>query len=631
MTLTPQEIDGWYEFSHDKLGYKRGKQEWVKERERGQIDLFWLAKHCLGLDLVDSYVCRRHPVEMGPEPAPCRFCESIYAPCPGLTSGISAHRQICDAFVHKNPNETIFNQDTKKTRAIFAPRGSFKSSIDRADCAQWVICFPDVRIVCFSASPDLAAAFVGSIKLWFTLKVKDVEKDHFECNPECELFQQLYPEHLISPVRKEADGEFTTPFRLKKSIVEPTIFPLKLEGSNSGWHAEVGKFDDCVSDGNSGPKSTAEERAKVGENIRLKRKVILASGFRDYIGTPYADDDAYAQLLERGRPQVVLQLPAWEVKEESKRKHATELTSVDYNLLLPIDGKGAPLLTYDFLEAEQAEDEFLFNCQYLVTPKRVKDAIFTDQMILSHTITAEGLPQAGTYKIFSAWDLASSTGKESDYSVGCVGFFAIAGPLVGRMFIVEVIRGKFSKVELPYKIAFQAAKWRVERIGIEKSPGADFLEGDIARQLVICGYPECPLPEWFPVDTQKNAKEVRAENTSLLFSTDRLYFLNEIPSETMESIRKEFVRFKPHSNRKDDIVDAVAHLARYLPKNIELPKNEVERQARAEQWAKEKHLHDMIYDPQMFLPPPPESVPQKITEWEGQPVFDNIEQQMYGS
>lgn len=616
-------LSGWYKYSHDKLGYKKSQKEWEDERLRGCIDLFWLAKYCLKLDLVDSYVCPIHQTFMSNGPDPCKICGKPYEPCPGLTPGISIHREICDSFVKKNPAETIFNQDTKKTRIILVSRGTFKSSIDRADCAQWIVAFPDIRIVLFSASPGLGKDMVRVIKEWFTLAHVDEDKDKHVCHTEFELFQQLYPEHLIKPNKREDGAEFTTPARRKPGMTDPTLFTLPLEGNTAGYHADVGKFDDCVSDINSGPGSTVEERAKVGANMRTKRKLIHLSGYVDYVGTPYTDDDAYAHILEKRKPEVVLVRSCWALKDTSKHKKDAELGEQDFNLLLPIDGKGAPQLTYKALRAEEREDSYLFSCHYLCSPSRSKDVTFTEQMILSHVVSPESLPQAGTYKIFSAWDLASTTGKESDYSVGCVGYFAIQGPQTGRAFIVEIERGKFNKSELAYKIAYQAAKYRVERIGIEKSPGADFLENDIMRQLVQCGFPDCSVPEWLAVDTQKDAKEARAAGLISYFDQNRLYFVNTIP--IMEDVVNEFKRFKPHTRRKDDIVDAVAHLMRYLPVHIELPKNEQERQSKAEEWMKVKFKRDLIYDPDFvnaLRKPEPEPPPQPITSWEGYPVVN---------
>jgi phage terminase large subunit-like protein len=302
-------------------------------------------------------------------------------------------------------------------------------------------------------------------------------------------------------------------------------------------------------------------------------------------------------------------------------------------ICFPIDGKAAPLLSYAYLKAELAEGDFQFSCQYLCNPRHSKDITpFTDFLIDAHTIASEGLPQAGTYTTIAVWDCASSDNKGSDYSVGGVAFFSIAGPLVGRMFIVDIVRGKFSRYELPHQIAKLAAKWRVSRIGIEKSPGADYMENDIMRELVVCGYPDCSVPEWFAVDNKKDAKGLRIEGLAALLEQDRMYFLNEIPASVMEVVKRELIMFKRQSRRKDDTADMLAMLARYMPTNIELPKNEQERTSRAEAWLKDKFKHDMIYDPEFVkaLPgvlqkPVPEKAFETPKELDGYPVVTSDE------
>jgi phage terminase large subunit-like protein len=645
--ITPEQfLAGWYSFAKDKLGYPRTQAEWIEERKRGCIDLFWLAKTCLKLDLVDSYVCPQHPIMMGPEPEPCKICGTMFEPCPGLTSGISVHREICDSFVHKNPSETIYNQDTKKTRAIFCPRNSYKSTIDRADCIQWLLCFPDVRVLIFSATPSLGTEFVASIKTWLTLAKMEIDEkkgvEEYLCDPEFELFQQLYPEHLIGPGHRESEDQFTTPARKRphylkiKRYVEPSIFTLPLEGNTAGKHADVGKFDDCVSDGNSGPRASEENRVKVRQNILLKRKIIIPGGYVDYVGTPYDEADAYAHILEYRKPEVVLTRPAWEPKPHAMTKRAEELSVDDVNLLLPRDGKNAPLLTYEFLKAELTEGEFQFNCQYLCRPQTAKEEIkFSEFVINAHTISTEGFPEPGTYTIVSMWDCASSANKGSDFSVGGVGFFCVAGAHVGRMFVADIVRGKFNRFELPHQIAKLAAKWRVSRIIIEKSPGADFMENDIMRELVVCGYQDCPPPEWLVVDNNKDAKALRIEELASLMEQDRLYFGSEI--NIMHVVKDELMNFKPKSRKKDDTADMLGLLARQLPRNIELPKNEQERQSAAEDWLKQKFKHDLIYDPDFVknLPgilqkPTPETPFETPKEWEGHPVI-NGPQDLYGT
>lgn len=534
---------------------------------------------------------------------------------------------MCDTFVHKNPDETIFNQDTKKIRLILCSRGTFKSSVDRADVAQWIICFPNVRVVIFSASPDLGVDFVKSVKEWFTLQMKGPkEAPEPNCDPRYVEFQQLFPEHLISDKKRESEDQFLSPARTK-SNPDPTLFTLPLVGNTAGHHADVGKFDDCVSDVNCGPNSTEDERRKVSENIRLKRKLIMLAGYKDYIGTPYASDDFYAQMLERNRPDVVLIKPCWEVKKESKHKSVDELKEADVNLLFPIDGKGEEQLTFKALKREANDDFFLFTCQFLCQPDVARTVKFTEQLINAHICQAEGLPQAGTYSCFSAWDFAGSNSASADFSVGCVGWFAKAGPLAGRMFVREIVMGRYSPSELAFQVAHQAARWRVEGISIEGSPGSFFLENEILDQLLRCGYPDAPRPEFFKVDTRKDAKNSRASNIETLLIHDRLWFSSDCMTDT-DVLTKQFVNFKPHSKRKDDIVDGVAHLSRHMPTHIEIPKTEQDRQQAIRDIMRDKMLAEMLYPDQPA--PLPEAPFEAPKTFDGYPVRAN-ETEVYGT
>src|ERR1035441_567497 len=89
---------------------------------------------------------------------------------------VFSHEEICNSFfVRKDPTfitfEQFANQYTDlKERLLLVPRGGFKSSIDMADCVQWIICFPEVTILVLTGVLSLANDFVGEIKGHFTLE-----------------------------------------------------------------------------------------------------------------------------------------------------------------------------------------------------------------------------------------------------------------------------------------------------------------------------------------------------------------------------------------------------------------------------------------------------------------------------
>ena len=540
----------WVKYGYDDV------VTWVNDRNRCYSDLFWFATEMLHYDLVEF------------------------------------HRLITtDFFIKKDPNVPIQKLSTIKSRLVLYPRGSFKSSLDEADTVQWIICYPNIRIALMTATEKLGIAFVGKVKGFFQISEQS----------QLTRFQMLFFEHCVSATRREAEEIFITRGRTNKNITQPTLEALGLIATTSGFHYDVGKFDDVVSNKNSGPGTKPEARQDVYFAIRFAAALIDPYGYKFYLGTPYDSDDAWSYLQEKTLNLVVLKAPALIIKPSGKKKPFIELLEEDVELLFPEDGAGVPRLTLDFLKGECHADEYIFSCNYMLDPTITRTVNFTEALLNSCITQAEGLPQPGTYSTFSAWDFADSTGKGSDYSVGTVGLISC----LGRLFIVEVLRGKWSPSELSFRVADQAARWKSEKIYIEKSPGADFLQNDIIQDLNRCGYGESPYPEFFPVDNQKGAKEKRKEMLESFMFHKTLWFSADLPN--WEDIKKEFVNAKANSKRKDDIIDSIAHLAaRTIPAAPSLPRTEREESQIVWDILAQKQLQDMYFGVRENAAPPPQ-------------------------
>lgn len=576
----PQAVAQW-----KKYGYEDQKV-WTADFVTGQQDLYWLATNLLDLALVEK-----------------------------------AHRPITnDFFIKKNPyidakswKEAVAKQSTIKNRMLLYSRGTFKSSLDVADMVQWFLVFPNIRIIVMTAESTLAEFFVQEVKKHFAVK-----------SGECPTrFQMLYAVFCVEASKRESSDEFSHALRTDSGA---SLLGLSLGMSTAGKHADIGKFDDCVSDANSGAMATEDSRKTVSNELKTKRYIVDGYGYRDYVGTIYDADDGYAAIQKTLPDLHVLRKSAITLKDESRAKKKEELTELDYELLFPMDGQGVERWTYKALMAEKQIDEYIYSCQILLEPLSFRTVKFTEALLRSHVVKSEGLPQAGTFTTLMSWDFAYSNEKGRDFSVGTIAWFCLAGPLAGKAFIVDMVRGRFSKSELAMNVAKLATKWRPEKIGIEKSNGADFLENDIMREIHRMGFHDCPQFEWFPVDSNKDAATSRAEGLETLLISDRLYFSAEIP--ILDDVIKEFVVFKPGSKRKNDSVDSIAHACRYLPTKIEIPQTEQERNQAVHDLLMQKHLNEIIFIPAPKPEAPPEPPP---TSWEGQPVYQNLEQMYLGT
>lgn len=77
------------------------------------------------------------------------------------------HRPICDFFVKKDPSKTIGQQDDRKQRLLLDPRNHFKTTMDIVDMVQWILCFPDIRILIASGTRDNAIKMLRAVKSHF--------------------------------------------------------------------------------------------------------------------------------------------------------------------------------------------------------------------------------------------------------------------------------------------------------------------------------------------------------------------------------------------------------------------------------------------------------------------------------
>jgi predicted phage terminase large subunit-like protein len=527
-------------------------------RYRCQTDLFFLAKEILGKDLTER-----------------------------------THRIVAEFFVRKDPSKTIAEQDSMKERLLLYPRGSYKSTLNICDCVQWIICFPDIRILVLTGADDLATAFVDELKNYFTL------------DGEPTMFQDLFPELCIDPKDRGNQGEFWAPVgpcaRMRKTK-EPTVFASSILANNSGWHVDVMKSDDVVTDKNS---ETATELAKITRKFKMIRKLLMSFGYRDAIGTPYSVFDCYADHLAQAR--------AYEEKYGKKilkylRRPAWWLTGTDYQVPTPeqseceemVELLFAEALPYSFLRKEQHTDERSFNSQYLCQPIEATQVVFTLDDLRRHTIPFTQLPRAPKYYI--AWDFAYSAKKGRDYSVGAIG----ALDEQNRLFIVDVIRKRFLPDELAYAVAYSAWQYRPEIIGIENSSGAKFLEMDIARHSATMGY-QANI-DWFPVSKKLEAKELRVKELQTMMAQGLLWFSGSI--SCMDSLYKEFVQFGG-AHHHDDIPDAIAHLRRYLP--VTVTRNPESSYKAALDKLQEKELRDAVYGLGKYEEKPIEPVRVPVT------------------
>jgi predicted phage terminase large subunit-like protein len=474
------------------------------------------------------------------------------------------HESICNAFfVRKDPTQKTFkgfatNYIEKKERLLLVPRGGFKSSMDMADCVQYIINWPEVTILVLTGVLALANDFVGEIKGHFTLE--EGEKKDFHPRTMSDdlpsVFQILFPEHCI-PTDDGKSSEYQTP-AVSVVLKEPTVFAASIEQNLTGWHVGVLKLDDVVTNENS---QTVDRMKNINKQVSINQAMLHPYGFYDLIGTWYDAEDVYGLIIKNEKkyaedgeefPTKIYIRAAWWPTAAAKQagKIPEEMTEQDYGYWFNVQGNPHSL-TYQFLNTKRRNDPY-FAIKYLNDPTQMHVIKFPRELLVRRTVNAVELP--GTGLIVTCVDTAYSTKSWADYTV-------IITALIygGRFYIIDMKRGKFNEYELPAMIAATALQWRPKRICIEDTGKAEkYVQREVYREMdklkVRVPIEMCPLGQ----GNKTNSKKVKAGPVLRLLGDGRLLFINTCPG--LEDLYDELSKFGTASSTHDDIVDALAIL-----------------------------------------------------------------------
>lgn len=484
----------------------------------------------------------------------------------------NTHEEICNQFfVRKDPLKTSFKQFAvdyidQKERLLLVPRGGFKSSIDMADCVQWIICFPEVTILVVTGVLSLAKEFVGEIKSHFELEDSAVPKDCIgDFHPTKALrpremhdgsrsmFQILFPEHCI-PVEEGKAYEYQTP-AVALVDKEKTVFAASIEQSLVGWHVGVLKLDDVVTNENS---QTIERLKNVNKQVSINQAMLHPYGFYDKIGTWYDSADTYGQDIKNAEkykeanedfPTKIYVRPAWwpNMAAVAAGKIEEEMKKEDFELWFD---NGPHALTYEFLLNKKKTDPY-FAIKYLNDPTQMHAIKFPRELLVRRTCSAHELPERGL--IVTCVDTAYSQKSWADYTV-------IITALIygGRFYILDMKRGRYNEYELPQLIASTAMQWKPKTICIEDSVGVKWLGREVNREMAKLKYIAPLRFVSLGLGSKQTSKVNKAKPVLRFLGDDRLKFVNMCPG--LEEIYTELSRFGTAESTHDDIVSALSIL-----------------------------------------------------------------------
>ena len=488
-----------------------------------------------------------------------------------------SHGPILSLFVKKDDSKKLRDQDTRKLRLLLWPRGGMKSTIDVIDSVQWILNFPEIRILYLTGDNDLAEKFVKETKGHFVQKTDKPT-----------LMNLFFPEFCFEEKSVGNVKEFSSPVWLSKKQMrgEPTVQASSIGSGLGGRHYEVIKADDAVYDQNSRTDETCANVAKQLSLTARHGKMLRQWGYFDAVGTRYHDDDYYGHIIEKNigdlkvtsgkcwtltenptTGQLILVGKAIVIKPEVVARLEKEGRPVNYieagidgcDLLLP------DIMPYSFLMGEFADNEETFEGQLNQNPRSAGSTTFDRPLLLRNTVPFTDMPYRGPVSI--TWDFAGPFNKKKgrDHCTASVAMWNEKG----TCYITELIRSRFRPADLAKAVADLAKKYHPFIVGIEDAGGARWLEDSINSEARKTNDPYviqiCSKIDWIPPSNVKGAKLLRIASLHPWFVDGRMKLANYLLNGQMELVYSEFERCL-HGTGHDDIPDAVSYQLRYAPR-----------------------------------------------------------------
>lgn len=511
-------------------------------RWRARTDLLWLCNEILGYKDVSNRV--HGPLldrlQKFPKPTEAQFEEN-------------------DVFSHGKwtykPLVPMMDLQGKRRLLILDSRGLLKSSINAiSHTIQWIINYPDMAIAILQANIDKAADLIKEIK------------NHFTNNPR---FRELFPEHCPELRKIETFGtqlEFTTKARgAAVTRKEPTVRGASIEKGLAGSHFDLMKYSDIVDENNS---MNPEICRTIFKKFVLSQNLLVSPRFWiDVEGTRYDEKDTYGEII-RGQEMIPEERRDWEIYvrgifEKDTGGRPRKYTYDEVRLPDKIGADGLPISIWPErfpsagVMAEYVMEPYLVSCQKYNFPNHAAggQTIFPVNDKYPAWKSREDFNQRVLVSYYEIRvDTAETVGERSNHSVITVGAWDAAG----RLYIVEILRGKWLAAELIANVIATHNRYQARsrngfvRVAIEETAYVRGLMLGFANYMHQRGV-HIPI-ETVKIDNTKSKTDNIVRTLQYPYMTKQIIFLEDLKEK--ETLLKELEGMpKPLT---DDILDTLA-------------------------------------------------------------------------
>jgi predicted phage terminase large subunit-like protein len=418
------------------------------------------------------------------------------------------HRDVCRRLEK-------FSQDVadkKSPRMILQmPPRAGKSTIASIALPAWHLGnFPDHEII--------SCSYSGSLAMTFSRKVRNMLRE--------EAYNVIFPKTDLDPDSQSAESWLTT--------AGGGYVAAGVGGGITGKGAHVLIIDDPIKNSEEGKSDIVKEQTRDWYSSTAYTRLAPGGGVL-LIMTRWFDADLAGWLIQEmqngGEKWEVVSYPAIAEEDEVYRDKGEALHPERY----PIES---------LERIRRAVGPRVWSALYQQNPTPDSGDYFTQSMINYYN------PQALDHKalnFYQAWDLAIGQNDRNDYTVGVT----VGIDKLDNMYIVDVVRGKYSGMQIVERILDSYELWKPSIVGIERGhieqAIGPFLEKRVKERKLFEAYFQDLKTGRRDKEARARAIQGRLQQGKVLFPKDSAFTANLI---------NEMLRF-PHGEH-DDQVDALA-------------------------------------------------------------------------
>lgn len=532
-------------------------QNWRDVRQRCRTDLIYLANIVLGYTDVNRQVHGKFIDCLQKFKGGRDWTHTKWV---GGKPALGTMKDIIEGYDPLVPNFWELETPQEMRRwLILMPRGHLKSTIMMSHLIQWILNYPNIRILLSSGTGAQVGGFLKEIK------------QHFQFN---DIFRLYFPEYCPPAKNVKEFGnqeQFTVPNCRRANAKEPTVGTVSVGAVVASTHYDVISNDDVVDKENV---RTPEQVLTVKNHLGMlwplletapdsdKRKVGYQRGWWYLVGTTYDFSDAYATVMDEEEKKEVKSYIIHKQSAIVEGELSRELCTADCDLPKPHSlYKHCKTLWPSRLPAEGllaiAEDPLqgwgVLSSQYLMNPIPDSAGLVDsqDQIVWVPAKDIRGL--YAYLNLHVTVDLAGmepSTNKLADNDFTVINLHGFGHD--GTLFILSVLRGRYTPFEvinLLFNLVFIHP--RIVDIKVEKEAHARVLLPFLKREMAN-------RQKWLPIveihRDNRTSKQQRIKGLQPWFRNGSIKFAEGQASKL--AIINEIMRFPKYAH--DDILDTVA-------------------------------------------------------------------------